>query len=109
MHFLNSAKSDASLFLLHRSSIHIFALVYVNNIVIMGSDASLVWTIIRELSASFVVKDLGAFCFFLGLEVLSCKDGLLLSQHKYIRDILERHSMDGAKPFTTPMASSLHV
>ena len=49
---------------------------------------------------------MGALHYFLGVEVLSTKNGLCLSQQKYIRDILERTKMDGAKINTTSLSTS---
>jgi hypothetical protein len=34
------------------------------------------------------------------------KDGLLLSQQKYIRDLLNKTNMADAKPVSSPMSSS---
>uniref|UniRef100_A0A2N9ESZ2 Reverse transcriptase Ty1/copia-type domain-containing protein n=1 Tax=Fagus sylvatica TaxID=28930 RepID=A0A2N9ESZ2_FAGSY len=44
--------------------------------------------------------------FFLGIEVLSNPNGAILSQQRYITDILHRTHMLEAKPVTTPMAST---
>jgi hypothetical protein len=49
------------------------------------------------------------FIFFLGIEVLPCPTGFLLSQHRYIVDILRRTKMLEAKPINSPMASSTHL
>ncbi|KAF9662593.1 hypothetical protein SADUNF_Sadunf18G0070500 [Salix dunnii] len=40
------------------------------------------------------------------LQVIPTKDGLLLTQHKYIRDLLAKSSMDGARDITTPLSTS---
>ena len=52
------------------------------------------------------MKDLGDFHYFLGIEVLPTPSGLLLAQHKYIRDLLDRTNMAGAKECTSPMSST---
>uniref|UniRef100_A0A2N9GZ91 Reverse transcriptase Ty1/copia-type domain-containing protein n=1 Tax=Fagus sylvatica TaxID=28930 RepID=A0A2N9GZ91_FAGSY len=56
--------------------------------------------------ADFAVKDLGSLKFFLGVEVIPTTNGVLLSQQRYIKDILARTKMLEAKPVNTPMASS---
>ena len=43
--------------------------------------------------------------YFLGVEVSTTSNGLLLSQRKYITDLLARTNMTGAKPVTTPLAT----
>jgi hypothetical protein len=44
--------------------------------------------------------------YFLGVEVISHKHGLLLSQRRYITDLLTRLHMHEAKPVLTPLPSS---
>ncbi|KAL8102499.1 hypothetical protein AgCh_027122 [Apium graveolens] len=99
------SKSDTALFLYQHVSVHLFLLVYVDDILFTGSDNKLIVTIIAKLSESFALKDLGQLSYFLGIEVMQCKEGLFLSQHKYISDILHKHHMEGAKSSSTPMAS----
>ena len=43
--------------------------------------------------------------YFLGVEVLPTSSGLILSQHKYIRDLLVRTNMIGAKEIATPLST----
>jgi hypothetical protein len=49
---------------------------------------------------------LGDLHYFLGIEVLKVESGLLLSQRRYILDLLKKTNMIEAKPITSPMASS---
>ncbi|KAL8114976.1 hypothetical protein AgCh_021702 [Apium graveolens] len=67
------SKSDTALFLYHRGSVHLFLLVYVDDILFTGSDNKLIVIIIAKLSESFALKDLGQLSYFLGIEVLHCK------------------------------------
>lgn len=49
-------------------------------------------------------KDLGDLSYFLGIKVTKSSNGaLLLSQQKYISDILKKAGMSNAKPISTPM------
>ena len=45
---------------------------------------------------------MGTLNYFLGVEVISTRVGLFLSQHKYIRDLLSKINMVGAKDVSTP-------
>ena len=54
----------------------------------------------------FPVKDLGDLHYFLEIEVLQTPFGLLLTQHKYFLDLLEKTNMAGAKEWATPMTST---
>lgn len=55
---------------------------------------------------SFAIKDLGKLNYFLGVEVTPLKTGLLLSQRRYILDLLKRTNMLEAKSISFPMSSS---
>ncbi|KAL0282121.1 UNVERIFIED_CONTAM: Retrovirus-related Pol polyprotein from transposon RE1 [Sesamum angustifolium] len=55
----------------------------------------------------FTIKDLGYVKYFLGLEVARSSDGLSVSQHKYICDILTELHLQDAKTCTTPLPSGL--
>jgi hypothetical protein len=54
-----------------------------------------------------MLKDLGDLHYFLGIEVNKISDvGLILTQEKYARDLLEKFSMAGCKPVSTPLCTS---
>ncbi|XP_019167856.1 PREDICTED: uncharacterized protein LOC109163560 [Ipomoea nil] len=62
----------------------------------------------RRLSAAFKIRDLGTPGFFLGIETLALDGGCLLSQKRYMVDILNQAGMSDCKPLTTPAMVS-HV
>jgi hypothetical protein len=80
--------------------------VYVDDIIITGNVSTFVAAIINKLGHTFSVKDMGHLHFFLGIEVIPTAKGLFLSQHKYIRDLLSKTSMDMTKDIHTPMSTS---
>ena len=41
--------------------------------------------------------------YFLGLQIKQQKDGILIHQEKYAKDLLKRFDMDKAKSISTPM------
>ncbi|RVX06299.1 Retrovirus-related Pol polyprotein from transposon TNT 1-94 [Vitis vinifera] len=53
----------------------------------------------------FEVKDLGNLKYFLGMEVARSRKGIVVSQRKYILDLLKETGMLGCKPINTPMDS----
>lgn len=53
----------------------------------------------------FSLKDLGILSFFLGVAVVSTFYGLLLSQKRYISDLLARTNITSAKLVSTPLAT----
>ncbi|KAG6536764.1 hypothetical protein ZIOFF_001833 [Zingiber officinale] len=70
----------------------------------LGSDVSSVDVIVCKLHAKFVIKDFGALSLFCGVEVHPTSNGLLLSQQKYVIDLLSKHHMLDSKPVSTPIA-----
>ncbi|XP_071675719.1 uncharacterized protein [Lolium perenne] len=101
-----SSKADTSLFIFRRRGVHIFMLVYVDDIVIAGSSPGVVDVLVRSLSASFPIKDLGVLEYFLGLEASYNSGGMSLTQRKYALDLLHRVNMENCNAAPTPLVPS---
>ncbi|XP_029127967.1 uncharacterized protein LOC109802636 [Cajanus cajan] len=114
-HFLitmgfTAAKSDTSLFIKITQTFTLLVLVYVDDIIVTGSSKSEVVSLVTKLNYMFKLKDLGPLHYFLGIEVSNTTDGgLILSQAKYIRDLLHRAKMTDSKSQPTPMVSGLKL
>lgn len=87
------SKSDTSLFLKYTCRDILVILIYVDDILISGSNQTHIEQVIKQLGLEFVLKDLGEFNYFLGLDVTPSVTGLHLSQTKYIGDILKKANM----------------
>jgi hypothetical protein len=81
-------------------------LIYVNDIIITASTPAAMIELLQLLSVDFAVKDLGALHYFLRVEVLPVKSGLLFSQSRYILDLLKKTNTLEAKPITSAMVAS---
>ena len=103
--FIHSA-IDNSLFIYKSHDILCYCLVYVDDIIVTSNTLSFVNNIINKLGSTFSVKDMGSLHYFLGIEVIPTPQGLFLSQHQYIRDLLSRTSMENAKETLTPMSTT---
>ena len=99
-----TSRADLSLFVYSHSDALLYFLVYVDDLIITSSDPSLVDSIIRQLYSTFSTKDLGALSYICGVEVLATSTGLLLSQQKYVIDLLSKHNMLDSKPIPTSLA-----
>ncbi|GAB2277530.1 hypothetical protein Dimus_039233 [Dionaea muscipula] len=97
--------ADPSLFVHHSPSGILILLLYVDDIILIGSSDSILSRCISSLSHEFAMKDLGPLHYFLGIQVAHVPSGLFLHQTKYSVDLLERDSMDAAKPSSTPMCT----
>ncbi|KAL5564064.1 hypothetical protein UlMin_033811 [Ulmus minor] len=84
-------------------------LIYIDDIIITGSNEVEIEKLVAVLNSSFSLKDLGQLSYFLGIEVKAVNGGLQLSQRRYIEDLLQKTKMDNARPLPTPMISSLKL
>ena len=96
---------DTSLFIFVQGAIHIYMLVYLDNILITGTHLFIISSIITKLQAKFPLKDLGSLHYFLGIQVTRDTTGLYTCQNKYITNFLHKTYMDGAKPSKSPCSS----
>lgn len=101
--------SDTSLFIMHTHAFTIYVLVYVDDIVITGSHVNIVQQIIHGLASRFSIKDLGPLNYFLGVQVIHNEDHIILSQAKYIQDLLAETNMLDCNGVSTPMSTSVHL
>ena len=95
--------ADASLFILHQSSLTVYLLLYVDDIIIIGNDSSAITTIIFQLSIAFELKDLGPLWYFLGLQIDCTTGGFFVHQRKYLIDLLTKFHMLDSKATPTPI------
>jgi hypothetical protein len=97
------SKADVSLFIYNKHGTQLYMLIYVDDIIILGSSTMVVTHLLAQLRDAFAVKDLGPLNYFLGIQVRHTSQGLLLSQQKYIHDLLTRTNMMHSKGVPTPM------
>jgi histone deacetylase 1/2 len=101
-----ASKVDTSLFILSDGTNIFYLLVYVDDILLTGSNSAMLHHLIQLLNSEFKLRDLGVVHYFLGIEVQSTGMGLMLRQHKYILDILTRAGMTSYKPVDTLVSPS---
>jgi len=102
----STSLSDSSLFIYNRAGVQAFLLVYVDDLLLTGSNVIFLNQFMKELSNKFSLKLLGFPHYFLGIELIPTKEGLLLSQHGYIRELLNKFHMSGAKSTATPLCTT---
>ena len=105
----HGSQSDSSLFICHSAAVTIYFLIYVDNLIVTASQPSVIDDLLHHLQLEFAIKDLDNLDFFLGVEVLPNSTGLLLSQKRYILDLLGKTRMLEAKSLSSPMASSINL
>ena len=97
------SNADHTLFVKHKDGKVTVLIVYVDDMILTGDDSEEMKTLQEYLSAEFEMKDLGQLKYFLGIEVARSKQGISLSQHKYVLDLLSETGMLACKPVETPI------
>ena len=106
---MQKSKYDNSVFYRNSEAYIILLVVYVDDIVITGSDMIDISSLKSFLHNQFHTKDLGMLKYFLGVEIMRSKQGTFLSQMKYVLDLLSETGKLGVKSCSSPMAQSLHL
>ncbi|XP_026385122.1 uncharacterized protein LOC113280751 [Papaver somniferum] len=100
---------DNSIFTYHRGTTSIFVLVYVDDIIITGTNNNFINSLKLRLASYFSIKDLGSLNYFLGIEVSRSSNSIFLCQRKYILDILKDSGLTGARASAYPMDTKLKL
>ncbi|GKD08401.1 putative ribonuclease H-like domain-containing protein [Tanacetum coccineum] len=77
--------------------------VYVDDIIFGSSNPKLCREFEALMHDKFKMSAMGELKFFLGLQVLQKKDGIFLSQDKYVVDILKKFGYTDIRSANTPM------
>ncbi|XP_019246414.1 PREDICTED: uncharacterized protein LOC109226066 [Nicotiana attenuata] len=94
---------DHSLFTKRDKVDIVIVLVYVDDLLISGSNSSLIQEAKETLHRNFKMKDLGELRYFLGIEVMRSNKGILFNQRKYAFQLISEVGLSACKPVSTPM------
>ncbi|RVW68103.1 Retrovirus-related Pol polyprotein from transposon RE1 [Vitis vinifera] len=81
----------------------ILLLVYVDDIIITGTDCGLITKLQQLLHTTFHMQDLRQLTYFLGFEVHHQASGIFVNQHKYIQDLITLAGLKDTFSIYTPM------
>jgi len=97
-------QGDHTLFIRHSAigGVTVF-IVYVDDITVTDSDKEGMSKLRECLLSEFEIKDLERLKYFLGIEVAHSKEGVFISEQKYIVDLLTETGMLGCKAFDRPI------
>lgn len=79
--------------------------MYVDDLLITGTDEAKIIEFKRFLNDTFTIKDMGTAKYFLGIEMARGEKGMMLTQSKYILDLLKDVMIEEEKPITTCLPS----
>ena len=88
---------------------YIILCLYVDDMLIIGSDDKMIKSIKAMLSTRFDMKDMGLADVILGVKILRTSDGLILSQSHYVDKILDKFINDDSGVARTPIDVNLHM
>ena len=80
-------------------------LVYVDDIILTRNDENERQTLRQCLTKEFEIKELGKLKYFRGIEVAHSKQGIFISQQKYVTNLKEIGKL-ACKPVNTPTWTS---
>ena len=85
----------------------VILLLYVDDMLIVGQDATMINNLKKDLSKFFDMKDLGQAQQILGMKIIRDRKSrkLFLSQEEYVERVIKRFNMENAKPVGTPLAN----
>jgi hypothetical protein len=77
--------------------------VYVDDLIVTGSDPSEIAVFKRQMTSEFEMSDLGKLSFYLGIEVEQDTDCITIKQTGYAKKVLSRFGMADCNPTKVPI------
>ncbi|CAJ2642525.1 unnamed protein product [Trifolium pratense] len=97
------AMADHTLFYKRVGTDITLLIVYVDDMIVTGSNLHEIGELRDYLAKEFEMKDLGDLKYFLSIEVSRSKQELFLSQRKYTLDLLAETGNSACQPVDTPI------
>ncbi|KAL0320346.1 UNVERIFIED_CONTAM: Retrovirus-related Pol polyprotein from transposon RE1 [Sesamum radiatum] len=100
---------DHCLFVKDSSDGLVALLVYVDDVLITSPSMAKITEVKRFLDAAFTIEDLGSAKYFLGLVIARSAQGMSITQHKFIQDIISDSGLQSSKPAATPLPMGIKL
>ena len=102
-------KCDKCVYIKNTEHGFVIICLYVDDILIMGSNNEVIKTTKEMFNNKFDMKDLSVANVILGIKISKTSDGLILSQSHYIEKILKKFKQNDNSPMRTPIEVNLHL
>jgi len=93
---------DNNLYVKSDMDFHIIIVVYVDDIIFGGSKDKLCKEFANQMQSKFEMSMLGELAYFLGLQVNKLKNGIFISQIKYVKEMSKKFMMEDCKSVNIP-------
>lgn len=97
--------ADPCVYVKTTESGHVVAIVWVNDIIIAGSNADVLKEAKESLMVRFKMIDLGVLSWFLGIQFKCKGDCIEINQNQYVEKLLTKLRMSDCKPKAVPCES----
>ncbi|KAM1495899.1 hypothetical protein ACFXTO_030567 [Malus domestica] len=95
-------ESDKCVYIKSNDKTCVIVCLYVDDMLIMGSDKDVIYKTKKMLNSSFDMKNLGQADVILGIQIKKNSEGYVLTQSHYAEKILRRFGQFDCKPAATP-------
>nr|GEV92744.1 hypothetical protein [Tanacetum cinerariifolium] len=96
-------KIDQPLFIKWQKGDILLVQIYVDDIIFGVTNKDLCKSFEKLMKDKFKMSSMGELTFFLGLQVKQKKDGIFISQDKYVAEILRKFGLTEGKSASTPI------
>nr|GFA27137.1 putative ribonuclease H-like domain-containing protein [Tanacetum cinerariifolium] len=96
-------KIDQTLFIKRQKGDILLVQIYVDDIIFGSTNKDLCKSFVKLMKDKFQMSSMGELAFFLGLQVQQKKDGIFISQDKYVAEILRKFRLTEGKSASTPI------
>lgn len=100
---------EYAVYKLHKSNQVLIVGVYVDDLIVTGTNEELVNEFKKRMLNIFDMSDLGILSYYLGIEVHQSKDGITISQTGYAKKILKIAGMGECNPSQYPMEPRIRL
>nr|GFA75788.1 hypothetical protein [Tanacetum cinerariifolium] len=94
---------DQTLFIKKQKGDILLVQIYVDDIIFGATNKDLCRSFEKLMKYKFQMSSMGELTFFLGLQVKQKKDGIFISQDKYVAEILRKFGLTKGKSASTPI------
>ncbi|XP_019252811.1 PREDICTED: uncharacterized protein LOC109231617 [Nicotiana attenuata] len=94
---------DYSLLYKKNGTSFVYVAIYVDDVILTGTDLEEIKLLKKFLHDSFKIKDLGRLQYFLGLEILYKDDEVIISQRKFVIDLLKEYNCLSCSSLSSPL------